>query len=140
MKELKDNKEFYYWLDSYNQCFLYNLIRGIRNTGEIDKEKEICLVSMNANIEKKMIEYSFAQLGQLQLAYALTTHKLQGSAAQTVIGIIDNTHYKLLDNCMLYTMLTRAKKRFALLAEPEAFKRCIVTNHNKRRTWLSLKN
>ena len=107
---------------------------------EIDKEKEICLVSMNANIEEKMIEYSFAQLGQLQLAYALTTHKLQGSAAQTVIGIIDNTHYKLLDNCMLYTMLTRAKKRFALLAEPEAFKRCIVTNHNKRRTWLSLKN
>ncbi len=106
----------------------------------IDKEKEICLVSMNANIEEKMIEYSFAQLGQLQLAYALTTHKLQGSAAQTVIGIIDNTHYKLLDNCMLYTMLTRAKKRFALLAEPEAFKRCIVTNHNKRRTWLSLKN
>lgn len=40
MKELKDNKEFYYWLDSYNQCFLYNLIRGIRNTGEINKEKE----------------------------------------------------------------------------------------------------
>lgn len=107
---------------------------------EIDKEKEICLVSMNANIEEKLIEYSFAQLGQLQLAYALTTHKLQGSAAQTVIGIIDNTHYKLLDNCMLYTMLTRAKKRFALLAEPEAFKRCIVTNHNKRRTWLSLQS
>lgn len=107
---------------------------------EIDKEKEICLVSMNANIEEKLIEYSFAQLGQLQLAYALTTHKLQGSAARTVIGIIDNTHYKLLDNCMLYTMLTRAKKRFALLAEPEAFKRCIMTNHNKRRTWLSLKN
>lgn len=104
----------------------------------IDKEKEICLVSMNANIEEKIIVYSFSQLGQLQLAYALTTHKLQGSAAQTVIGVIDNAHYKLLDNCMLYTMLTRAKKRFALLAEPEAFKRCIMTNHNKRRTWLSL--
>lgn len=40
MKELKDNKEFYYWLDIYNQSFLDNLIKGIRNTGEIDKEKE----------------------------------------------------------------------------------------------------
>lgn len=106
----------------------------------IDYDKKVVHAMMNPDMDKKMIEYSFAQLGQLQLAYALTTHKLQGSAAQTVIGIIDNTHYKLLDNCMLYTMLTRAKKRFALLAEPEAFKRCIVTNHNKRRTWLSLKN
>lgn len=105
---------------------------------DIDKNKEIVAVSMNANIKEKIVEYSFEQLGQLELAYALTTHKLQGSAAKTVIGVIDNTHYKLLDNCMLYTMLTRAKKRFALLAEPEAFKRCIMTNHNKRRTWLSL--
>ena len=106
----------------------------------IDYDKKVVHAMMNPDMDKKMIEYSFAQLGQLQLAYALTTHKLQGSAAQTVIGIIDNTHYKLLDNCMLYTMLTRAKKRFALLAEPEAFKRCIVTNHNKRRTWLSLQS
>ena len=104
----------------------------------IDYNKKTVYAVMNTNIEEKLIEYSFAQLGQLELAYALTTHKLQGSAAKTVIGVIDNTHYKLLDNCMLYTMLTRAKKRFALLAEPEAFKRCIMTNHNKRRTWLSL--
>ena len=62
MKELKDNKEFYYWLDSYNQCFLDNLIRGIRNTGEIDKENTLLLVwwkkitkrckKMHSNLEK----------------------------------------------------------------------------------------
>lgn len=40
MNELKDNKDFYYWLDSYNQRFLDDLISGIRNTVEIDKEKE----------------------------------------------------------------------------------------------------
>ena len=140
--KLKDRK--YYVGDKVLQTsndYERNVFNGdIGYITAIDKEKEICLVSMNANIEEKIIEYSFSQLGQLQLAYALTTHKLQGSAAQTVIGVIDNTHYKLLDNCMIYTMLTRAKKRFALLAEPEAFKRCIMTNHNKRRTWLSLTN
>ena len=57
---------------------------------------------------------------------------------KTVIGIIDNTHYQLLDNCMLYTLITRAKKRCLLLAEPQAFLKCIRTSHNQRNTWLSL--
>ena len=63
----------------------------------------------------------------------------QGSGYKTVIGIIDNTHYILLDNCMLYTLITRAKKRCLLLAEPSAFMKCIKTNYNSsRHTWLSL--
>ena len=49
----------------------------------------------------------------------------------------DNTHYKLLDNCMLYTMLTRAKKRCLLCAEPQAFYKCLNTSNNARNTWLS---
>ncbi|MBC5688085.1 AAA family ATPase [Mediterraneibacter sp. NSJ-55] len=63
----------------------------------------------------------------------------QGSGFRTVIGIIDKQHYTLLDNCMLYTLLTRAKTRCLLLAEPQAFMRCIRTNHNtSRQTWMSL--
>jgi exodeoxyribonuclease V alpha subunit len=90
--------------------------------------------------KEKIIEYSKKELNQLDLAYAMTVHKLQGAGRKTVIGIIDNTHYKLLDNCMLYTLLTRAKKRCCLLAEPQAFYQCIRTSHNKRNTWLMLKN
>lgn len=40
MKEFRDNKAFYYWLDSYNRCILNDLISDIRNSSEIDKEKE----------------------------------------------------------------------------------------------------
>jgi exodeoxyribonuclease V alpha subunit len=87
----------------------------------------------------KIIEYTKNDLSQLDLAYAMTTHKLQGAGRQTVIGIIDNTHYKLLDNCMLYTLLTRAKKRCCLLAEPQAFYQCIKTSHNQRNTWIKEK-
>lgn len=76
----------------------------------------------------------------MDLAYALTVHKLQGSGRKTVIGIVDNTHYQLLDNCMLYTLLTRAKKRCLLLAEPQAFMKCIRTSHNRRNTWISIEN
>ena len=86
----------------------------------------------------KNIEYTKKELAALDLAYAMTVHKLQGAGRKTVIGIIDNTHHQLLDNCMLYTLLTRAKKRCLLLAEPEAFLQCIRTSHNNRNTWMML--
>lgn len=86
--------------------------------------------------DNKVIKYKTKDLLNLDLAYAMTTHKCQGIGKKTVIGIIDNTHYQLLDNCMLYTMLTRAKKRCLLLAEPQAFLKCIRTSQNKRDTWL----
>ena len=84
-----------------------------------------------------MIRYEGSELADLDMAYALTTHKMQGSSRKTVICVIDNTHYKLLDNCMLYTMLTRAKKRCLLCAEPQAFYKCLNTSNNARNTWLS---
>lgn len=89
--------------------------------------------------EKKLIEYEYSELNQIQLAYALTAHLSQGSGYNCVVAIIDNTDYVLLDNCLLYTILTRAKKKCLLLAEPSAYRRAIRTNHTtSRQTWLSL--
>lgn len=109
------------------------------------KKEEYCIVTykykdIDNSDKEKVIEYSKKELSVLNLAYANTVHKLQGAGKKTVIGIIDNTHYQLLDNCMLYTMLTRAKKRCLLLAEPQAFLKCLRTSHNRRNTWISLNN
>ena len=101
------------------------------------KKEEYCEVTYTDIFGKdKIIEYTKKELAALDLAYAMTVHKLQGAGRKTVIGIIDNTHHQLLDNCMLYTLLTRAKKRCLLLAEPEAFLQCIRTSHNNRNTWM----
>lgn len=104
-----------------------------------NKQEEYCIVTYKniCNGMDKSIEYTKKDLKNLDLAYAMTVHKLQGSGKKTVIGIIDNTHYQLLDSCMLYTLLTRAKKRCLLLAEPQAFLKCIRTNKNRRNTWIS---
>ena len=103
------------------------------------KEVEYCIVTYKEVFgSDKLIEYTKKELSALDLAYAMTTHRLQGSGRKIVIGIIDNTHYNLLDNCMLYTMITRAKERCLLLAEPDAFSKCVRTSHNKRNTWLKL--
>lgn len=103
------------------------------------KKEDYCEVTYTDIFGKdKIIEYTKKELAALDLAYAMTVHKLQGAGRKTVIGIIDNTHHQLLDNCMLYTLLTRAKKRCLLLAEPEAFLQCIRTSHNNRNTWMML--
>jgi len=106
-----------------------------------DARDTVCKVRFNDVTGEgyfNIVEYTYSELEELELAYALTCHKIQGAGIHTVIGIVDNTHYSLLDNCMLYTMMTRAKKRCLLLAEPSAFRTCIRKSHNDRKTWLSL--
>ena len=114
-------------------------IRDIFSKQDGKKKVEYCTVMFtDSNGDPKFVDYEKKEIVTLELAYALTCHKVQGSGIKTVIGIIDNTHYVLLDNCLLYTLLTRAKKRCLLLAEPGAFLQCIRTSHNRRNTWLSL--
>ena len=107
------------------------------------KKEETCMVARfksTLNGEDKIIEYDREELGSVLLGYALTSHKLQGSEYDYIIVAIDNTHYVLLDRCMLYTAITRAKKMCILVSQPEAFKHAMKYNKvNSRQTWLSLK-
>lgn len=84
------------------------------------------------------VTYNRSELSSLELAYALTVHVTQGSGYDNVIVLVDNTHYKLLDSCLLYTAITRAKKKCLLIAEPGAFSHCVKNKASKRKTWLSL--
>lgn len=93
-------------------------------------------VEYKSGEDTKTIEYEQGEIDQIDLAYAMTIHSLQGSGYKAVIIVIDNTHFALLDNCLLYTAITRAKKKCLLLAEPYAFKKCISENKTaKRQTW-----
>lgn len=81
----------------------------------------------------KVVEYSRQDIKNIELAYAITTHKFQGSQSETIIIALDNTHWVLLDSTLLYTAITRASKRCLLIAEPQAFKTCIDNNKSKIR-------
>ena len=93
---------------------------------------------ITVNFGNKTIDFTLSDLTSLELAYALTIHVTQGSGYDNVIVIVDNTHFKLLDNCLLYTALTRAKKKCLLITEPSAYQRCIEHRASARNTWLSL--
>lgn len=104
-------------------------------TQEKGKWKEWFDVTFSLGNESKVVTYEKGEMNQLTLAYAITCHKCQGSSTPTLIGVIDNTHFSLLDSCMLYTLLTRAKERALLVAEPSAFTKCIQTSKSARQTW-----
>ncbi|KAL4458529.1 hypothetical protein ABPG75_013394 [Micractinium tetrahymenae] len=61
-------------------------------------------------------EYQGVELGQLELAYAITVHKAQGGEAQHVVLALSPAHGRMLTRRLLYTGLTRAKQQLVVVA------------------------
>ena len=81
---------------------------------------------------------SGTDLDNLELAYACTVHKLQGSGFNVVIGGIDFASYTLLNAEILYTLLTRAKKYCVLVGNNSAIRKAISQRETtKKQTYLS---
>lgn len=77
----------------------------------------------------------------IDLAYAITCHKLQGSSADTVIVGIDFSAYTLLTSEWLYTALTRAEKYCILVGENSAIRYAISrTQSAHKQTFIKLKS
>lgn len=87
----------------------------------------------------KYVSYNLKETEQFDLAYALTVHSFQGSECKNIIICLDNSMMIMLDNCLLYTAITRAKKDCCIVAQPKAFVRCVETNKSiSRNTYASL--
>ncbi len=65
------------------------------------------------------VEVPSSGLDDLQLAYAITVHKSQGSEYKAVVLPLHGQHYMLLQRNLLYTAITRAR-RFAVLVGPRS--------------------
>ena len=73
----------------------------------IKEDAELLIVTFD---DHKVVEYEFNQLDELELAYATTIHKSQGSEYPAVIIPIYTGPPMLLNRNLLYTAVTRAKK------------------------------
>ena len=71
--------------------------------------------------EGKMVDYSFKQLEELELAYAITIHKSQGSEYPAVIIPMYNGPRMLMTRTLIYTAVTRARSCVCLVGQPDAF-------------------
>jgi len=70
-----------------------------------------------------VVEYSFEEAKEIiKLAYALTSHKTQGSQFATVVIPMTFSHYVMSNVKLLYTAITRAEDKLILVGEKDAFK------------------
>lgn len=75
--------------------------------------------------------FNKSDVKNLELAYACTTHKLQGSGFSSTIVGIDNRSFKMNNSELLYTALTRAKKYCVLVGNNNAISKAIKTKEEK---------
>ena len=79
--------------------------------------------------ERRFVEYSFKQLDELELAYAVTIHKSQGSEYPAVVIPLLGGPKMLMSRNLLYTAVTRAKRCVTIVGSEVTFNDMI---HNKQ--------
>lgn len=77
----------------------------------------------------RIVEYDFAELDELSLAYAVSVHKSQGSEYPVVVMPLVGGHYMMLQRNLVYTAVTRARKIVVLVGSKRAL--AIAVNNNK---------
>lgn len=96
---------------------------------EIDNAQEL----MTVTFDDKIVEYTFDLLGQLELAYAMTVHKSQGSEYRAVILSASHANPYLLTRSILYTAVTRAKELLIVVGDPYVVAEMVRNNRQSRR-------
>lgn len=108
---------------------------GVFN-GDTGILKSINEFSETAEVEfedGRCAEYSFKQLEELELAYAVTIHKSQGSEYPAVVIPLLSGPKMLLNRNLLYTAVTRARKCVTLVGSEETFREMIKNEKQQRR-------
>lgn len=108
---------------------------GVFN-GDMGIVKEINTFSETMTVEYeegKTVEYPFKQLDELELAYAITVHKAQGSEYPAVVMPLLSGPRMLMNRNLLYTAVTRAKKCVTLVGDDVFFQQMIANVSEKRR-------
>ena len=78
-------------------------------------------------------------LNELEIAYAITVHKSQGSQYDTVIMPASTDCQKMLRRNLFYTAISRAKKQVILVGSKEALHIAMVTPPEPRKSMLVIK-
>jgi exodeoxyribonuclease V alpha subunit len=112
---------------------------GVFN-GDAGEIKEINLFSEHLIVEfddNRLVDYSFSQLDELELAYAVTIHKSQGSEYPAVILPILDGPRLLFNRNLLYTAVTRAKSCVTIVGS-DTMLQFMIENQSEQRRYSGL--
>jgi exodeoxyribonuclease V alpha subunit len=74
---------------------------------------------------REVVSYTYDQAAALQLAYALTVHRAQGSEFPWVVVVCHSTHSFILSRQLVYTAITRAKVGVVLIGDRKGLQRAL---------------
>jgi exodeoxyribonuclease V alpha subunit len=96
------------------------------------KDKQVYI-----DFDNNMVKYTPTNYGNVKLGYAISIHKAQGSEFDYVVIPVLNKYNNMLYRKLIYTGITRAKKRLILIGEVSAFVKSVHnTREDNRRTCL----
>jgi len=101
--------------------------------GDIGFIKSINDHEITIDFSDKFVNYQLTELDELELAYAISIHKSQGSEYPCVIIPLGMQHYTLLERNLLYTAITRGKQLVVLIGDPKAIAMAIRNQKSKKR-------
>ncbi len=93
----------------------------------IDTEESTLMIEY----DNREVCYDFSDLDEVQLAYATSIHKSQGSEYPAVVIPLAMQHFTLLERNLIYTGVTRGKKLVIIIGQPKALGMAVK---NKRAT------
>ncbi|MDY5021544.1 MAG: ATP-dependent RecD-like DNA helicase [Blautia sp.] len=101
---------------------------------EINEFAELATVEFE---DGRIADYSFKQLEELELAYAITIHKSQGSEYPAVVIPLLSGPRMLLNRNLLYTAVTRARKCVTIVGSEQTFEE-MIRNEKQQQRYSSL--
>lgn len=114
---------------------------GVFN-GDMGVVKGIFVVSEKVEVEfdeGRLVTYGFKQLDELELAYAITIHKSQGSEYPAVVMPLLSGPRMLMNRNLLYTAVTRARKCVTIVGSEEVFRE-MVDNRSEMKRFTGLQD
>jgi exodeoxyribonuclease V alpha subunit len=97
---------------------------------DIDEYEDLIVIKFE---DGKIARYKFTELDQIVHSYAITVHKSQGSEFDYVIMPIINVPRMLLTRNVLYTGMTRARKKLMLISNETTIEYMIGNVNSKKR-------
>jgi exodeoxyribonuclease V alpha subunit len=89
--------------------------------------------TLEASFDGKVHSFERGELGDLALAYAISIHKSQGSEYPIVIVPLLKAHFMMLQRNLLYTAITRGRKKVFIVGEPAAYAMAVRNGESKLR-------
>jgi exodeoxyribonuclease V alpha subunit len=89
--------------------------------------------TLTADFDGERHAFARADFGDVALAYCISIHKSQGSEYPAVVVPLLKSHFVMLQRNLLYTALTRGKKKVFLVGEPAAYAMAVRNSESKQR-------